>query len=68
MRRNRLLNISEPKSVLKTIRMKHTTLQKIEKILMESNITVNKIINECILSGLENIMKNKRWLFSIFLI
>lgn len=59
MGRNRLLNISEPKSVLKTIRMKHTTLQKIEKISMESNISVNKIINECILSGLENIMKNK---------
>ena len=48
MEKFKLPNINEEKSVLKTIRLKLTTLNKIEKISQKSNISVNRLINECI--------------------
>ena len=51
----KLPNISEEKSVLKTIRLKIVTLKKIEKLAKKRDISVNRIINECIEYALNNI-------------
>ena len=44
----KLPKASEDKSVLKTIRLKNNTLKKIEKLSKQSNLSVNRIINECL--------------------
>ena len=44
----KLPNASEDKSVLKTIRLKNNTLKEIEKLSKQSNLSVNRIINECL--------------------
>ena len=51
----KLPDVSEEKSVLKTIRIKLTTLKKIEKLSKTNNLSVNRIINECIEYALNNI-------------
>ncbi len=45
----------DEQSVLKTIRIKYSVLKKIEDLSKRSNISVNKIINECIDFALENL-------------
>lgn len=42
-------------SVLKTIRIKYSVLKRIEGLSKKSNVSVNKIINECIDFALENL-------------
>lgn len=41
----KLPNVSNEKSVLKTIRLKYETLQRIEELSKQSNISVNRLIN-----------------------
>lgn len=48
-------NIDNEKSVLKTIRIKLVTLNKIEELSKNSNISVNRLINECIDFALNNL-------------
>lgn len=48
MKEFKLPNLDEEKSVLKTIRLKFSTLQKVEELSKKSNISVNRLINECI--------------------
>lgn len=55
MKEFKLPNIGEEKSVLKTIRLKFATLQKIEDLSKQTNISVNRIINECIEFALNNL-------------
>ena len=55
MEKFKLPNIIEEKSVLKTIRLKYATLKKIEEISTKNNISVNRLINECINYALNNI-------------
>ena len=43
-----LPNINNEKTVLKTIRMKFATLNKLEELSKATNISINRIINECI--------------------
>ncbi len=57
MKEFKLPNMDEEKSVLKTIRLKLTTLQKVEELSKETNISVNRLINECIEFALENLNK-----------
>lgn len=52
-----LPNIEEEKSTLKTIRIKISTLQKIEELSKKSNISVNRLLNECIEYALKNLKK-----------
>lgn len=59
MKEFKLPNIDEEKSVLKTIRLKINTLQKIEEISKNSNISVNRLINECIEFALQNLSEEK---------
>ena len=44
----KLPKVEDEQSVLKTIRIKYSVLKRIEELSKVSNISVNKIINECI--------------------
>lgn len=57
MKEFKLPNIDNEKTVLKTIRLKLATLQSIEELSKSTNISVNRIINECIEYALENLKK-----------
>lgn len=59
MKEFKLPKIEEEKSVLKTIRLKYTTLKKIEDLSKNTNISVNRLINECIEFALENLNKDE---------
>ena len=60
----KLPNVEDEQSVLKTIRIKFATLKKIEEVAKESNLSVNRVINECIEFALNNLdskpFKNKK--------
>jgi predicted DNA-binding protein len=51
----KLPNLNEEKSVLKTIRLKLATLKRIEGLSKKNNISVNRLINECIEFALNNL-------------
>lgn len=51
----KLPNIQEEKSVLKTIRLKYVTLQRLEQLSKTSNISINRLVNECIEFALNNL-------------
>lgn len=48
-------NISDEKTILKTIRIKLVTLNKIEELSKKNNISVNRLINECIEFAIDNL-------------
>lgn len=58
MKEFKLPNMSNEKSVLKTIRLKYETLQRIEDLSKQSNISINRLINECIEFALNNLNTN----------
>ena len=51
----KLPNLDDEKSVLKTIRIKGNTLRKIENLSEKYNISINRLINECIEFALNNL-------------
>ena len=51
-------NINDEKSVLKTIRLKYKTLERIEELSQNNDISVNRLINECIEFALDNLSNN----------
>lgn len=57
MKEFQLPNIEDEKSTLKTIRIKISTLQKIEELSKKSNISVNRLLNECIEYALKSLKK-----------
>jgi hypothetical protein len=50
----------EEKSVLKTIRLKNVTLKKIELLSKKNNLSVNRIINECLEYALDNLSNDEK--------
>ena len=50
-------DLYEEKSVFKTIKLKYNTLEKIEKLSKKTNISINRLINECIEFALNNCIK-----------
>lgn len=50
-----LPDMENEKSVLKTIRLKFKTLKEIERLSKKTNISANRLINECIEFALENL-------------
>lgn len=48
-------NMDNERSILKTIRMKNITLKKLEELAIKNNISVNRLINECIEFALDNL-------------
>ena len=55
MKEFKLPNSEDEQSILKTIRMKYATLKKIEEVAKESNLSINRVINECIEFALNNL-------------
>lgn len=55
MKKFNLPKIENETSVLKTIRLKFGTLKKIENLAKSTNLSVNRLINECIEFALENL-------------
>lgn len=51
----KIQNIHNEKSVLKTIRMNTKTLNDIEILSQKTNISINRLINQCIIYALENL-------------
>ena len=51
-------NINDEKSVLKSIRLKYKTLERIEELSQSNDISVNRLINECIEFALDNLSNN----------
>ena len=50
----------EEKTILKTIRIKFSTLQRIEELAANSNLSINRVINECIEFALDNINEENK--------
>lgn len=59
MEKFNLPNIKDEKTVLKTIRLKYATLEKIEKLSKQNNISVNRLLNECIEFALNNLSSDE---------
>lgn len=57
MKEFHLPKVEDEASVLKTIRLKYSTLRKIEDLSKSTNLSVNRLINECIEFALENLNK-----------
>lgn len=55
MEKFNLPNVKDEKTVLKTIRLKYATLERVEKLSKQSNISVNRLLNECIEFALNNL-------------
>ena len=55
MEKFKLPNVENEQSVLKTIRIKLATLKKIEDVAKDNNLSVNRVINECIEFALDNL-------------
>jgi len=55
MKEFKIPNTENEKSVLKTIRIKLSTLEKVEALSKLNNISINRLLNECIEFALENI-------------
>ncbi|MBR2828821.1 MAG: hypothetical protein IKE70_06290 [Bacilli bacterium] len=49
---------NDQKSVLKTIRLKYKLFEKIELLSKQNNISINRIINECIEFALDHFTDN----------
>lgn len=47
-------NIEEENTITKTIRIKKILAKRLDEIAYKNNITVNRLINECILYALDN--------------
>ena len=69
MKEFKLPNIEAEQSVLKTIRIKFATLKKIEEVAKASNLSINRVINECIEFALDNLdnkpFQNKKWFYTV---
>ncbi len=53
------LPIEDKGSVLRTIRIRVSLLNRIEKLSASSGISINKIINECIIFALDNMKQDE---------
>ena len=56
----KLPNLNKEKTVLKTIRLKSATLKQLEELSKNTNLSVNRLINECIEFALINLKNKKR--------
>jgi len=55
MEKFKLPDLDSERTVLKTIRLKSATLEKIEALSKKTNISMNRLINECIEFALNNL-------------
>ena len=59
MKEFKLPNIEEEKTTLKTIRMKLKTINRLEELAKSKDMSVNRLINECIEFALDNLNSNE---------
>ena len=59
MEKFKIPTIQEEKTMLKTIRIKVSTYKKIENLASKHNISMNKLINDCIEYALNNLESTK---------
>ena len=52
-------HLEEEKTVLKTIRIRSATLKKIEELSKQHNLSINRIVNECLEYALDNLTDKK---------
>ena len=55
MEKFKLPNINEEKTLLKTIRIKQTNMEKLEELAKKTGLSINRLINECIEYALINL-------------
>ena len=55
MEKFKITNISTEKSVLKSIRLKYSNIERLEKLSTKYNLSINRLINECIDYALNNL-------------
>ena len=60
MEKFKITNINNEKSVLKSIRLKYSSIEKLEKFANKYNLSINRLINECIEYALNNIEEEKK--------
>lgn len=54
MRKFVIPNIEEESTVTRTIRIKRVLINKLENLAIDNNISLNRLVNECIEYALEN--------------
>lgn len=54
MRKFVIPNIEEESTVTRTIRIKRVLINKLETLAIDNNISLNRLVNECIEYALEN--------------
>lgn len=54
MKKFTIPKVNEEGTVTKTIRIKRSLADKLEELSIKNNITVNRLINECVKYALEN--------------
>ena len=59
MEKFKIPTIQEEKTMLKTIRIKVSTYKKIENLSSKHNISMNKLINDCIEYALNNLEEDE---------
>lgn len=60
MEKFKIPTIKDEKSILKTIRIRISTYQKIEDLSNRNNISMNRLINECIEYALNNLEEESK--------
>ena len=55
MKEFKLPNVAEEKTILKTVRMKLSMINRIEELAKQNNMSINRLINECIEFALNNL-------------
>ena len=60
MKKFKIPNADDEKTVLKTIRIRKSVLDKIEKLSVKHNVSINRLINESILFALENLEEDSK--------
>ena len=60
MKKFKIPNADDEKTVLKTIRIKKSILSEIERLSVKHNISINRLINESIIFALENLEEDSK--------
>ena len=60
MKKFKIPNADDEKTVLKTIRIRKSVLEEIEKLSVKHNVSINRLINESILFALENLEEDSK--------
>ena len=60
MEKFKIPNRNEEKTILKTFRIKYTTLTKLEELSQKTDISVNRLVNECIEYALLNLENDNK--------